>query len=98
MTSDINLWIRGEYASERYRGAGEAQEQLGDYSSYVLFNLGGGWKLNDNVTFNATIDNLFDEDFIQYMPYESRGSLAYSNEYAINQEPRRLWLSVNLNY
>ena len=98
VTSDINLWIRGEYASERYRGAGEAQEQLGDYSSYVLFNLGGGWKLNDNVTFNATIDNLFDEDFIQYMPYESRGSLAYSNEYAINQEPRRLWLSVNLNY
>ncbi len=98
VTSDINLWVRGEYASSRYRGAGEAQDQLGDYSSYVLFNLGGGWKMNDHVTFNATIDNLFDEDFIQYMPYTSRGSQAYSNEYAINQEPRRLWLSVNLNY
>ncbi len=98
VTSDINLWIRGEYASERYRGAGEAQDQLGDYSSYVLFNLGGGWRANDHVTFNATIDNLLDEDFIQYMPHTSRGSQAYSNEYAINQEPRRLWVSVNVSY
>ncbi len=95
---DMNVWLRGEYASERYRGSGEAQEQLGDYKSYVLFSLGGGWEINDHVALNATIDNLLDEDFISYQPYTSRGSLAYSNEYAINQEPRRLWLSVNVNY
>ena len=47
--------------------------------------------------FSLEIDNLLDEDFIRYMPYTSRGSQAYSNEYAINQEPRRLWLSVNVS-
>lgn len=95
---DVSLWLRGEFASSRYRGAGDAQDQLGDYEAYALFHLGGSWAVQDNVSFNATIYNLLDEDFIEYMPYQSRGSLAYSNAYAINQEPRRLWLSVNVSF
>ncbi len=95
---DVSVWLRGEFASARYRGAGEAQEQLGDYEAYSLFHLGGSWDVQENVTVNATIYNLLDEDFIEYMPYERRGPLAYSNAYAINQEPRRLWVSLNLAF
>ena len=94
----LNSWIRGEYASPRYRGAGEAQDQLGDFKSYALFHLGGAFDVTETVTLSAVVYNVLDENFVSYVPYTSRGSLAYSNEYAINQEPRRLWLSVNARF
>lgn len=97
-TEDVTLWLRGEFASERYRGAGNAQDALGDYEAYALFHLGGSWSVRDNVSFNATIYNLLDEDFVEYLPYDNNGSVAYSNAYAINQEPRRLWLSMNVSF
>lgn len=52
----------------------------------------------ENVRINATIYNLFDKDFVSYLPYPSRGTTAYAGEYAINQEPRRLWVSVNVDF
>jgi len=66
--------------------------------AYALFHLGGSWSVRDNVSFNATIYNLLDEDFVEYLPYDNNGSVAYSNAYAINQEPRRLWLSMNVSF
>ncbi|MAP95192.1 MAG: TonB-dependent receptor [Ponticaulis sp.] len=95
---DITLWLRGEFASSRYRGAGDAQDALGDYDAYSLFHLGGSWQVQENVSLGATVYNLFDEDFIQYLPYDRNGELAYSNAYAINQEPRRLWVSLNVTF
>lgn len=97
-TDRLSTWIRGEYSSSRYRGIGEAQTQLGDYKGYTLFNLGGAYDLTNSVTLGATIYNLLDDDFIDYVSYTSRGQLDYSNRYAINQEPRRLWLSVNARF
>lgn len=94
----LNTWVRGEYASPRYRGAGDAQDQLGDYKSYALFHLGGAYDVSDSVTLSATIYNLLNDDFVNYVPYTTRGATAYSNRYAINQEPRRLWLSVNARF
>ena len=98
ITERLNSWVRSEYASPRYRGAGEAQDQLGDFKSYTLFHLGGAFEVSDSVTLSAVVYNLLDDNFVSYVPYTSRGSLAYSNEYAINQEPRRLWLSVNARF
>lgn len=98
ITDRLNSWVRSEYASPRYRGAGEAQDQLGDFKSYTLFHLGGAFEVSDSVTLSAVVYNLLDDNFVSYVPYTSRGSLAYSNEYAINQEPRRLWLSVNARF
>ncbi|GHB02080.1 exogenous ferric siderophore receptor [Algimonas arctica] len=94
----LSSWLRGEYSSPRYRGAGEAQEQLGDYKSYALVHLGGAYDVSDTITFSATIYNLLDDNFVEYVPYTSRGSEAYSNRYAINQEPRRLWMSMNASF
>ena len=91
-TDRMNLWLRGEYRSARYRGTGDAQTALGDYDAYSLFHLGGAYRIDDNLTVNAVVYNLFDKDFVSLLPYGA--PVAYAPEFANNQEPRRLWVSV----
>ena len=95
-TDDLNLWLRGEYRSERYRGAGAAYDAWGNYKAYELFHLGGSYRLTDRVSLSATIYNLLDEDFVSLLPYGT--PVAYTPEYANNQEPRRLYVGVNLDF
>jgi outer membrane receptor for ferrienterochelin and colicins len=95
-TDRLNLWLRGEYRSERYRGAGPAQDAWGDYAAYELFHLGGSYEVNDRVTINATIYNLFNKDFVSLLPYGT--PVAYTPEFANNQEPRRLWVSIQTTF
>lgn len=98
VTDRLNAWVRGEYRSERYRGEGDARDELGDLSSYSLFHLGGSYQVSDRVSINATVYNLFDKDFVSLLPYGDLADPDYASEYANNQEPRRLWLSVNVNF
>lgn len=95
-TDRLSLWLRGEYRSERYRGAGPAQDAWGDYAAYELFHLGGSYEVNDRVTINATIYNLFNKDFVSLLPYGA--PVAYTPEFANNQEPRRLWVSIQTTF
>ena len=95
-TDRLSAWIRGEYRSERYRGEGDARDALGDYKAYELFHLGGAYEVNDRVTLNAVVYNLFDEDFVTLLPYGT--PVAYGSEYANNQEPRRLWVSMRVDF
>ncbi|MGQ9427559.1 TonB-dependent receptor domain-containing protein [Gilvimarinus sp. F26214L] len=98
----LNLRLRGEYNSSRYRGTGRsndaAQEQLGDYEAYSVFNLGGSYQFSDNLRLSATIYNLADKNFIEYRPFDYRGDTVYSNTYAIAEEGRRLWVSLSLAF
>lgn len=98
VTEDVGLWLRAEVRSSRYRGAGVAQDQLGDFKGYELFHLGGSYRLNDRVKFNAAIYNLFDKDFGGYQSYLNGATLTYASEFANLQEPRRLWLSVTFDF
>lgn len=100
-TDRLNLWARGEYRSERYRserfgGANTARDVWGDYKAYGLVHLGGAYDVNDRVTVNATIYNLFDTDFVSLLPYGT--PVQYTPEYANNQEPRRLFVSVTATF
>ncbi|HRE44045.1 MAG TPA: TonB-dependent receptor [Terricaulis sp.] len=97
-TERLGVWLRGQYQSERYRGAGAARVALGDYSDYTLFHLGGSFEVTDNVRIGATIYNLFDTDFVSYLPNGNPANPTYAPEYAINQEPRRLWVSVGVDF
>ncbi|MFS0711495.1 TonB-dependent receptor domain-containing protein [Brevundimonas phoenicis] len=104
-TDRLSLWARGEYRSDRYRdpdtATSTAKATWGDYRSYSVFHLGGSYRATERVAFNATIYNLFDKDFVSYRPYVSNtrtGAISYTNLYANNQEPRRLWLSVNIDF
>lgn len=95
-TDRLNLWVRGEYRSERFRGVGPARNAWGDYEAYGLIHLGGAFDLNDRVTVNATVYNLFDTDFVSLLPYGT--PVQYTPEYANNQEPRRLFVSVTATF
>tara|TARA_B100001971_G_scaffold215184_1_gene259302 strand:- start:1032 stop:3164 length:2133 start_codon:yes stop_codon:yes gene_type:complete len=97
-TDKLSLWLSGEYRGERFRSEGEAKDALGDYKAYVLFHLGGVYQLSENVTLNATINNLLDKDFVDYQAYDDGGSTSYSNVYSNNEEPRRLWLSATYTF
>ncbi|GAA5236016.1 TonB-dependent receptor [Verticiella sediminum] len=94
-----SAWLRAEMRSKRYRSAGVARDALGDYRSYALFHLGGQYRLNRNVSFNAAIYNLFNKNFVDYAPYTAaNGSTSYTNRYVNNLEGRRLWLSANIQF
>lgn len=95
-TDRLGLWLRGEYRSERFRGVGAARDAWGDYEAYSLFHLGGSYDVTDRVTVNAAIYNLFDTDFVSLLPYGT--PVTYTPEYANNQEPRRLWMSVAMTF
>lgn len=95
-TDDLNLWVRGEYRSERYRGPGAAFNAWGDYRAYELVHLGGSYQVTDRVSLNATVYNVFDTDFVRLLPFGT--PVQYTPEYANNQEPRRLYLGVNLDF
>lgn len=103
---NYSFWISGEYRSERYRSpdrraTSTAKATWGDYSAYGLFHLGGNWEINESLTLNASIYNLLNKDFVDYRPYVSNtssGAISYTNLYANNQEPRRLWLTATYSF
>ncbi|MFC3078707.1 TonB-dependent receptor domain-containing protein [Phenylobacterium terrae] len=95
-TERLTAWLSGEYRSERYRGEGAARDALGDYKAYELFHLGGSYQLTENVRLNAAVYNLFDKDFVRLLPYGT--PVQYAPEYTNNQEPRRLWVGVNVEF
>jgi len=80
--------------------------------AYTLFHLGGSLQATENLTFNATIYNLFDKDFLKgqtYTTYTSSGAVdgsAFGSDYIVSgrsttgvlEEGRRLWLSANLTF
>lgn len=92
------LWLRGEIRSGRYRGAGAAQDALGDFKGYELFHLGGSLEVTERFRLAATVYNVLDTDFVRYLPYASGNTTVYAAEYANNQEGRRLWLSATVDF
>ena len=101
-TDILNLWLRGEYRSRRYRspdtGSANAKALYGDYRSYAVFHLGGSFRI-DAFTLSATVYNLLNTDFVDYQPAaSSTGAPTFVNRYINNQEPRRLWLSAKVDF
>ena len=95
-TDSLQAWVRGEYRSERWREDRGIAAEIGDLKAYSLFHIGGSYDVNDRVTINAAVYNVLNKDFVRLAPYGS--PVSYAAEYANNQEPRRLWLSVNTTF
>lgn len=95
-TDRLTTWLRGEYRSERFRSDAPARAALGDFKAYSLFHVGGSFQVTERVTVNATVYNLLNKDFVRLLPYGT--PVAYGAEYTNNQEPRRLWLSVKVDF
>ncbi len=108
-TKDLNLWLKGEYRSDRFRFTQKYDnlsadnkliyDQIGnDINSYALAHLGGSYKWNKDLTFSATIYNLFDKDFFSRDKYVDASG---NTKYAVSDtviEGRRLWLAMNLTF
>ena len=106
-SNKLNLWLKGEYKGERKRytkpydklTASEKNiyDQLGDKKAYSLFSLGGNYEATKNLTFSATIYNLFNKDFYERSSYQEGGVTKYVADEP-NIEDRRLWVSMNYTF
>lgn len=115
-TDRLSLWFKGEYRGERARFnqryatltlANQAlMDQVGDLKAYEVFHLGGSFRASEKVTFNATIYNLFDKDFLDGETYTSGATTGWASYYTQTaqsttgtlEEGRRLWLSANITF
>lgn len=87
-------------------GVRDSRAVLGDFKGYSLFNLGADYRLNKLVTIKGVIYNLLDKDFKDYNAYTrcanagctGSGIQAYSNVYNGIFEPRRLWVSMSVDF
>ncbi|TVR61221.1 MAG: TonB-dependent receptor [Candidatus Competibacteraceae bacterium] len=107
----LDTFFEIEYRSSAFRprdfhepqNGGRAQgafDALGDFEGFTLFNLGASYQFADNVRLSGVIYNLFDKDFKDYRPYlrEDNGQVAFSNVYNNIYEPRRLFLSLIVDF
>ncbi|OOG21235.1 outer membrane receptor protein [Thioalkalivibrio denitrificans] len=111
-TPALNTFLEAEYRSSSHRpdsfhephlggSAQGASEALGDFKGYTLFNLGARYRFTERVTMTGVIYNLLDKDFNDYRAYPLRNDpsvTAHSNVYNNLLEPRRLWLSMNVDF
>ncbi len=108
VTPAFDASLGGQLRSSRHRpdsfhephlggSAQGAAEALGDFHGYGLLSVGLGWRLNERLQLNASVENLLDKNFVDYRPYPLRNnpeSIAFSNVYNNILEPRRLWLAL----
>ncbi len=79
---------------------------LGDFRGYTLFDLGATYRVSQNVRVTGVIENLLDKDFNDYRSYTrctdgnctGPGAEAFSNVYNRILEPRRLFVSLSVDF
>ncbi|QJR82784.1 TonB-dependent receptor [Alteromonas pelagimontana] len=113
-TDDFNMYLQSQIRSDRYRGWDSTLEQPLYYKNYELLVLGARYRINENVTVNARVNNLLDEDFTTYTTeyndlngdgsYEyltGRGvvsEVVFLDDYNIKDRARNLWVGVNVRF
>ena len=77
-----------------------------DMKGYTLFHLGGSYQATEALSFNATIYNLLDKDFIKYKSYKIQAWKWYrlrtihsgAGSTGTIEEGRRLWISATYDF
>ncbi|GGW92829.1 TonB-dependent receptor domain-containing protein [Alteromonas halophila] len=114
VTSDLNIYLQGEFRSDRYRGYDSVFERELYFENYSLLNLGARWTLNDHVVVNLRVNNLLDRDFTSYsVEYNDlngdgefeyltgRGvvsEVAFTDDYNVKDKARNFWASVTVSF
>ncbi|WP_235954610.1 TonB-dependent receptor domain-containing protein [Sphingobium psychrophilum] len=93
-----SVWARAEIRSSRYRGNNAQQSAVGDFRGYELFHIGGSYQIAPAFRLAATVNNIFDTDYAEYVSYQSGAATVFTPAYSINQEGRRLWLSATVDF
>lgn len=99
----LNVFLTMEARSKRYRGK-DAAGNPRYFKDYEVFHLGASYQVNKNLTFNARINNLLDEDFTTYSfvsctsGSQCVGGWAPEDDYNNKDKARNLWVSANLRF
>ncbi|SDU02615.1 TonB-dependent receptor domain-containing protein [Halopseudomonas salegens] len=91
-TPTLNLWLRGEYRSERERftdryenlnGNNQALlDAAGNLKAYEVFHLGANYRASDNLSLSAVVYNLMDKDFTKGTDYlDAAGNDSWTSDY-----------------
>ncbi|MDY6523399.1 TonB-dependent receptor [Acinetobacter faecalis] len=104
VADNAQLWLRGEYRSERARYTKSYQDlskdqkplydALGDFEAYTLFHMGSNFNVNDNWDIGVALYNIFDKDFTEF---EIVNGSVY-NRHINSQEGRRVQLSTTFKF
>lgn len=122
-SEQLSLWLMGEYRGDRTRYVQARSElgneeravldQVGELQAYVLFHLGGSYRVADNVTLTATVNNLLDTDFREGNAYsftDENGDTqtGWASDYVYIfrgmasggtiEEGRHLWVSATMEF
>lgn len=103
VNSALNLYLTMEARSKRYRSWDTANDVALFYKDYEVFHLGGSYKFNKNLTLQARVNNLLDEDFTSYQTSFTQNadgsySATYRDDYNIKAKSRNFWLSMNYRF
>jgi outer membrane receptor for ferrienterochelin and colicins len=66
VTDKLNVFLTAEANSDRYRSWDTVNQRELFYKAYEVFHLGASYVVNEYVTINGRINNLFDQDFTTY--------------------------------
>jgi len=86
-------------------GVRDSNVVIGDFKGYTLLSLGATWSITKQVRLQGVIYNLLDKDFNDYVSYTrcanagcTTSATGYSNVYNNILEPRRLWVSLIVDF
>lgn len=76
-----------------------ANSGLDDYFKDVhVVDLGANYKFSNGITIGAVINNLLDENFVDYVTYQGSRGLQYTNQYQRMIPGRNLWLNIRADF
>ncbi|MCR6650472.1 MAG: TonB-dependent receptor [Cellvibrionaceae bacterium] len=102
-TEDLSLSLVAEMRSKRFRAApaNASGERIPSYfKAYELYHLRARYKLNENLSLGAAINNLLDDDLssITYTLNDAQNGYNRQPDYNTTEKARSFWLSANISF
>lgn len=112
----FSTWLESEYKSKRKRFTDpsantntirEVEVTNNELKAYELFNLGASYKVNNQVTLSARVNNLLDKDFGEYTTFtntegENVNAFLYTKTTSATSgtyiPDRNYWLSISYDF
>jgi len=108
VNSRFSTYLTAEMRSKRFtstpRGWPDDVDYPDYYKDYTIYHLGASYNLTRNLTLNARVNNLLDEDFTTYRTVftTTNGGLTwepnYIDDYNLKAKSRNFWLSANYRF
>ena len=103
-TEKLGMQLVGENRSERYRGSLDAAGNPQYYKGYTVWHLAAQYRISDNISVAARINNLLDKDFTSFQTAWTQDAQTgtytpqYLDDYNNKDKSRNLWLSLNVGF